>query len=309
MNFKQLEIYVNVIKYRSFSRAAEEVFLSQPTVSTNIQSLEAECGVTLLMRSTREVVPTRAGKVFYEYANEVLSLRDKALRAVHSSASSVSGTLEIAASTVPAQYILPGILAGISAEYPELFFSLRQSDSREVVRCVSDMEAEIGIIGTQIEDNNCLFEPFIRDELVVITPNTSEYEKTDDNFSLRRVCREPFLVREGGSGTRREMEHALLRAGVEPSSLHVTAQFDSTESIKHAVAEGLGISIISRIAARDYEKFGLLRVFDLDKTYFERQLYFVFRKNWPLSAAAEILMRSARQSAADAGLLPRSNDL
>ncbi len=298
MNFKQLEAYVSVVKHRSFSRAAAEIYLSQPTVSAYVHALESECGTMLLLRSTREVYPTPAGERFYEYARELLDLRDKALHSVRRCSTEVSGRLELAASTVPAQYLLPDLLAEMAAKYPQLYFVLKQYDSQEVARHIANLDAELGIVGTSFEHSDCVFTPFAQDQLVVITPNTPEYRAISGPFPFSLLEKAPFLTREPGSGTRREMEEALRRAGLTPERFRLRAQLDSTESIKQAVSQGLGISIVSRRAVEQEAGYGQLRLFALEHSCFTRRFYFVYRKNWPLSPAAERLMELAREKAA-----------
>lgn len=295
MHFKQLEAFVNVIKYKSFSKAAEEIYLSQPTISAHISALENEFGTKLIVRSTKEVYPSKAGMIFYEYANEMLRMRDKAILSVKSCATDIRGTLEIAASTVPSQYLLPDVLPHMAKDYPHLFFSLKQYDSREVANHIINMDAEIGVVGTQLEKPKCVFEPFANDRLVVITPNTEKFRALSGSFPLQVLKKEPFLMREYGSGTRKEIEDSLVNMGVDPKSLKILAQMDSTESIKQAVSKGLGISIISRIAAEDYARFGLVLMFDLKSEFLNRKFYFVYHKDRPLSPAAEAFMKFARE--------------
>ena len=294
MHFKQLEAFVNVIKFKSFSKAAEEIYLSQPTISAHISALESEFGTKLIIRSTKEVYPSKAGQIFYEYASEMLRMRDKAILSVKSCATDIRGTLEIAASTVPSQYLLPELLPQMAKDYPNLFFELKQYDSREVANHIINMDAEIGIVGTQLEKNKCVFEPFASDQLVLITPNLEKYRELKGDFPLSMLKKEPFILREYGSGTRKETEESLSNMGVDPKSLHLIAQMDSTESIKQAVSKGLGVSITSRIAAEDYARFGLLLIFDLKSEFLKRKFYFVYHKDRPLSPAAEAFMKFAR---------------
>lgn len=295
MNFKQLEAFVNVVKYKSFSKAAEEIYLSQPTISAHIGALEDEFGTKLIIRSTKEVYPSRTGEIFYEHAVEMLKMRDKAKIAVKSCATDIRGTLEIAASTVPSQYILPEIFPQMASLYPNVFFSIKQYDSRLVANHIISMDAEIGIVGTKMEKSKCVYEAFADDRLVLITPNTDRYKAMGGQFPIETLRNEPFLMREYGSGTRKEMEESLLHMGVEPKQLRVVAQMDSTESIKQAVSKGLGVSIISKIAAIDYARFGMVQIFDLDRDFLNRKFYFVYHKDRQLSPAAEALMNCARE--------------
>ena len=295
MHFKQLEAFVNVIKFKSFSKAAGEIYLSQPTISAHISSLENEFGAKLIIRSTKEVYPSKAGKIFYEYASEMLKMRDRAILSVKSCATDIRGSLEIAASTVPSQYLLPELLPQMAKDYPNLFFELKQYDSREVANHIINMDAEIGIVGAELEKSKCVFEPFADDQLVLITPNAERFRALGGEFPLAMLKKEPFILREYGSGTRKEMEDSLARMGVDPKSLRLVAQMDSTESIKQAVSKGLGISITSRIAAEDFAHFGLLLTFDLKSEWMKRKFYFVYHKDRPLSPAAEAFMKFARE--------------
>ena len=293
MHFKQVEAFVNVIRHKSFSKAAEAIYLSQPTISAHISSLENERGVCLVVRSTKEVYPSAAGRIFYQHALEMLRLRDRAVLEVQSYATEIRGELDIAASTVPSQYILPDILPDLVEKYPKVFFSVRQYDSVEVVKRIVDMEAEVGMTGTAPDRGACAFEPFLADQLVLIAPNTPAYRSMDamTPASLRTL---PFIVRESGSGTRRESEEFLLGAGVDPKNLHTVAQLQSTESIKQAVKNGLGVSVLSRLAAEDFLTSGDLLQLPVKSTHPQRNFYLVYHKKRPLSPPAEVFVREIR---------------
>lgn len=293
MHFKQVEAFVNVIRCKSFSKAAEAIYLSQPTISAHISSLENELGVCLIVRSTKEVYPSAAGRIFYQYALEMLRLRDRAILEVQSYATEVRGELDIAASTVPSQYILPDILPDLVEKYPKVFFSVRQYDSAEVVGRIVDMDAEVGLTGTAPDKGACAFEPFLADQLVLIAPNTPAYRSLGE-MTPSAVRALPFIVRENGSGTRRESEEYLLGAGVDPKSLHTVAQLQSTESIKQAVKSGLGVSVISRLAAEDFLSSGDVLQLKLESAHPQRSFYLVYHKKRPLSPAAEVFVREIR---------------
>ncbi len=293
MHFKQVEAFVNVIRHKSFSKAAEAIYLSQPTISAHISSLENELGVCLIVRSTKEVYPSAAGQIFYQYALEMLRLRDRAILEVQSYSTEVRGELDIAASTVPSQYILPELLPSLVEKYPKVFFSVRQYDSGEVVGRIVNMEAEVGMTGTAPDKGACAFEPFMDDQLVLIAPNAPEYQEMAELApSVLRSL--PVIVRESGSGTRREAEEFLLGAGVDPKSLHVVAQMQSTESIKQAVRKGLGVSVISRLAAADFLESGDVLELKLQSTHPQRSFYLVYHKKRPLSPAAEVFVKEVR---------------
>lgn len=294
MHFKQLEVFVSVVKHKSFSKAAEAVYLSQPTVSAHISALEDELDAKLIIRSTKEVHLSKAGKIFYEYALEMLNLKEQAAAEVKSYATQVKGTLEIAASTVPALYLLPRTIHSLGAKYPELGFSLKECDSGEVVRHIIDMEAEVGVTGTIFEHEGCVFTPIARDRLSIITPNTPEYAALNGVITPDIIKNSRFIEREQGSGTRKESETFLREIGIEPSQLNIALRLDSTESIVQAVKNNLGISIVSKYACEDCLATGRILSFDYSSPALSRNFYAVHRKNRPLSPAAAAFIKEVR---------------
>lgn len=295
MNFVQLEAFVAVIRYRSFSKAAEAIYLSQPTISSHIRSLENELGVQLLIRSTKEIYPSATGRIFYNHATEILAQRDRALNEVRSYSTQVQGSLEIAASTVPSQYILPKVLSGLAKKHPDLFFSVKQYDSVHVIQKVINMDVEIGVTGTKFEKSTCVFEPFFQDRLAIITPNTELYQNADNMISKNAILSSPFIAREPGSGTRKEYEDFLRDIDIDPKQMHTVAQMQGTESVKQAVKNGLGIAIMSKVAAHDIINSGEVLAFDYDSDKLNRNLYFVYLRNRHLSASAEAFMEETRK--------------
>lgn len=290
MDFKQLEAFSAVVSLGSFSRAGERLFLTQPTISAHIRSLERELGVQLVVRPTKEVYPSEEGKRLYAYAQKLLRLRDDAIAAVTSSAPPVGGIVTVAASSIPAQYVLPGAAAAFGRTHPDAAVRSLRCDSAAVVRQVAEGTADLGMTGTAIPSPRCVFHDLCGDELVVVTPNTERYQALPrEGFPRSLLLREKFIQREAGSGTRREFERFLEEIGVSPERLKVAAEMDDPEAIKRAVSQGLGISILSRRAAADFERFGLLLAFPLEGGALGRRLYLVQRRDGRLSPAARAL--------------------
>ena len=290
MDFKQLEAFSAVVSLGSFSRAGERLFLTQPTISAHIRSLERELGVQLVVRTTKEVYPSEEGKRLYAYAQKLLRLRDDAIAAVTSSAPPVGGIVTVAASSIPAQYVLPGAAAAFGRTHPDAAVRSLRCDSAAVVRQVAEGTADLGMTGTAIPSPRCVFHDLCGDELVVVTPNTERYQALPrEGFPRSLLLREKFIQREAGSGTRREFERFLEEIGVSPERLKVAAEMDDPEAIKRAVSQGLGISILSRRAAADFERFGLLLAFPLEGGALGRRLYLVQRRDGRLSPAARAL--------------------
>ena len=291
MQFKQLEVFCAVVRQQSFSKAAESLYLTQPTVSAHISALEKELGLSLLHRSTKAVLPTATGRVFYRYALQILDLCAQAVQDVRSVSGEIRGILTVAASTVPSQYILPQLLPQLQMRYPEVFFQIFQADSGEVVQRILTGSAEVGIIGTAASKPNCVHEPFYTERMVIITPNTSEYQRLEGRMTPEVLCSAPYLIREAGSGTRTQSEAFFRDIGVEPKELSVVAQLQSTESVLQAVKNGLGIAIVSELAAADYAHFGKILTFDYDSAQLTRRFYAIHHKEATLSPAAELLLK------------------
>ncbi|MEG1972366.1 MAG: selenium metabolism-associated LysR family transcriptional regulator [Oscillospiraceae bacterium] len=286
MQVKQLEAFVNVVKFKSFSKAAENIYLSQPSISAYINSLENELNTKLLIRSTKEVYPSKAGERLYSYAVEILKTLDRAETEIRSITSDVKGTLEIAASTVPAQYLLPDIFASMLKEYNDITFEVKQYNSSETVKRIVSMDVEIGVVGMTENKSKCDFEPFVSDKLVLITPVTDKYLSMGEDFPIESLMNESFVMRFHGSGTLKQSERYFEKMGFNHKNQKVTCMVNSTESAKQMVAKGLGVSVISSFAAADYEKLGLVKVFDLHDNILTRDFFFAYHKDRPLSPAA-----------------------
>ena len=289
MYLNQVEAFVNIVKYRSFSRAARKLFLSQPTISAHIKSLETELGVQLLVRTTKDVLLSDAGTVFYEYALELLHLHDVAAMTMKNYSKNISGDLTIAASAISAQYILPDMMAETRNTHPGIRYKIRQMNSLSVMKTIEDFEAELGIAGLSCPaaKTRLSFEPFMEDRLVLITPNTTPFRQMDGVCPTSRLLHYPFILRESGSSLRSASEAFFNSLGMESTDLKDITEMDSTESIRQAVRNRLGLSFISEKAASDYARFGFILTFVIDSRYLSRSLYLVRHKNRALTPAAE----------------------
>ena len=287
MYINQVEAFVNVVRYKSFSQAARKLYLSQPTISAHIKSLESELGVQLLVRTTKDVILSDAGKIFYEYALELIHIRDVACIKMKSYTKEVKGNLRLAASTVPAHYILPRLLTGVRKSNPDIFFTVREMDSQAVISSVENYEVDLGLTGMSVTDSRLAFTPFLTDRLVLITPNTAAFRHMDGAFPIEHLTKYPYIWRETGSGTRKVAAAFLHSVGIEESDLNIVTEMQTTESIKQAVYGNLGLSIISRKAVEDYVKFGHLLEFDFDSELLDRNMYLVYHKSMMFSPTTD----------------------
>lgn len=242
MNLKQLEAFVQVAESGSFSKAARELFLTQPTVSAHISSLEKELNTRLFVRNTKEVSLSESGRTLYDYARQMTALEKKILQTFCREREKGHQCINIAASTIPSQYLLPGILAKFSEKYPKEQFRIMEADSAKVVEQVVNHEVDLGFTGTVLEKKNCKYLPFYRDELIVITPNQSRFQKLLEKSSTADwIGQEPIIMREEGSGTRKEAERQLRKSGIDVNGLNIVASIGNQETIKKSVSSGVEI--------------------------------------------------------------------
>jgi len=295
MNLKQLEAYVEVADSQSFSKAAKKLFLTQPTVSAHIASLEKELNVRLFVRNTKEVSLSEDGELLYKYAKQMIDLEVRIEGIFLKNREERSRCINIAASTIPSQYLLPEILAKFTERYPDEQFKVIESDSAKVVEAVVNQSVDIGFTGTVMEKKHCKYIPFYKDELIVIMPNTERYRKLAGQPLAEWIVRERLIMREEGSGTRREAEKQLKAIGISMESITVAVSMENQEAIKRSVIGGMGISIISKLAAKDELENGRIISISMPAQGEGRDLNIVYNKNYQLSGSAERFLKVVRQ--------------
>lgn len=295
MNLKQLEAFVRVAETKSFSAAAKQLYLTQPTVSAHIASLERELNTCLLVRNTKDVALSESGKELYAYAEQMLELEQKIRDRFGLTGKQSGSVLRIAASTIPSQYLLPDIMAQFRREYPEEQLKLFETDSEGVVEMIRSHKADVGFTGTVIEKGNCTYIPFYQDELVILTPATEQFKARKDADAASWFPEEPVILREEGSGTRKEALRLLEQMGIDISALNVAAVMENQETIKRSVSSGMGISILSGLAAREEISSGRLLAFPLGETGGKRNINMVFDAGYPSLPAAEKFIKTVKQ--------------
>lgn len=294
MNLKQLEAFVQVSESGSFSKAAKELFLTQPTISAHISSLEKELNVRLFIRNTKEVSLSDDGKDLYRYAKQITDLEKAIEERFYMDSDDGKHFITIAASTIPAQYLLPKVLMCYRERYPKEQIKIMETDSSEVVTQVVDHMVDVGFTGTVLEKKHCKYIPFYKDELAVITPDTPEYRilKEQNRDDIDWIRRKPLILREEGSGTRKEAEKQLKNAGISMETLDIVASIANQETIKKSVKQGMGITVLSRLAAEDEE--GLL-IFPIPGADEGRDINLVYNKNYQMTRSADCFIRIVKE--------------
>lgn len=294
MNLKQLEAFVQVSESGSFSKAAKELFLTQPTISAHISSLEKELNVRLFIRNTKEVSLSDDGKDLYRYAKQITDLEKAIEERFYMDSDDGKHVITIAASTIPAQDLLPKVLMCYRERYPKEQIKIMETDSSEVVTQVVDHMVDVGFTGTVLEKKHCKYIPFYKDELAVITPDTPEYRilKEQNRDDIDWIKRKPLILREEGSGTRKEAEKQLKNAGISMEALDIVASIANQETIKKSVKQGMGITVLSRLAAEDED--GLL-IFPIPGADEGRDINLVYNKNYQMTRSADRFIRIVKE--------------
>lgn len=298
IDFHQLRIFVAVYECRSFSKAGKKVYLTQPTVSGHVAALEESLKTRLFDRAGREVLPTKAGELLYPLARRTLHMLREAEEEVASFLGGETGELSIGGSNIPGQYILPRLVGAFKAMRPEARVVLRVGDTAAVADMVEAGDIEIGMIGAALNRPGLVFEPCADDLMVLIVPPGHRLAGVSEAV-VEEVAREPFVVREQGSGTRLVIERALKAAGFKGlDAFPVAAEMGSTEAVRQAVKAGVGLAIISRRAVRDDADHGLLSIVELNGVDLARRFFLVWRKRRSLSPLATDFCSIAREACA-----------
>ncbi len=301
MDFHQLKIFLEVARQKNFTRAAENLFLSQPTVSMHIKKLEEELETPLFTRGKEGLELTKAGKILFRYGQQLLETKAEALSAIQEEYRMVKGHLEIAASSVPGAYILPGLLQTFCREHPGITFSVLLRDTEQVLQNIRDYTFDLGFTGEPGLREGLGEVRLVEDELIlvaspeIVMPAVEQKGAAFPTVALRDCSGMPFLLREPGSATRMFFEEALREQREKNVALNIIGYFESQEAIKEAGKAGLGLTVISERAVEEELKAGLLKGYRLRDIPLKRSFYLVFRKNSILPPLAKVFFEFVRR--------------
>jgi DNA-binding transcriptional LysR family regulator len=287
MDLRRLEVFAKVAELGSFSRAAQALSLTQPTVSEHVRALEDELGVQLLDRLGRGAVTTRAGTLLLAYAQRMIALAREARQAIDQFQGRLSGELLVGGSTIPGDYVLPALIGHFKAKQAEISITLLIGASREVSQWIEDGRVELGVVGARPTQRALDARALMPDELVVVVGAHHPWGGRD-SVRLEDLQGEPIVLRERGSGSRDAFERVLDEAGQTLSGLRIVGEMGSTQAIKQAVRAGVGLSVISRLAIEDECGAGHLKALRIEGATISRAFYLVThreRTRSPLATA------------------------
>ncbi len=275
-DLRQLEIFCKVVELKSFSKAADAVFLAQASVSERIANLEKGVGARLLDRLGRRIVPTRAGEILYKHAILLLDMKRTARLEMENFLGLRQGDIYLGGSTIPGEYILPELIGRFYEKYPFISVSLTVSDTSEIENLVHKGDLELGVIGSKSTLHDLIHYQLWKDELV-LTVNARHRWARKKTVALRELSDEPFILREQGSGTLKIIDDYLKKSGEEGIDfLKPVARLGTSTAVKEGIKSGLGVSILSSRALRTEMKAGLLKTLKIkDLPIISRSFYLI----------------------------------
>ncbi|CAM3115768.1 selenium metabolism-associated LysR family transcriptional regulator [Filibacter tadaridae] len=293
MNYERLKTFIAVAEKKSFSEAAKILYVTQPTITSQVKALEEELNTKLFERTTKKVAMTQSAHVLLNYAKEIVRLSDSAKKEILQMENTINGDLSVGCSLTIGEYILPTFLKRFIDSYPLIQMSVKIANSNAIVENLKDQLIDVGIIETLIEDPQIILEPIFEDELILIA--APDYFSTNEpKVSLNQLKETPLIVREKGSGTRAVMDNYLKKAGLSVNDLTIVMELGSTEAIKTAVESGLGVSFISKSAIKKELKLKLLKTYSIKNISFYRYFYIAFRKDSVLKSSTELFLNDLR---------------
>lgn len=292
MELKQLRSFVCVVQCGSFTKASERLYLSQPTVSAHIQTLEEELGKRLLLRTTKNLEVTSIGQEVYRRAVDILELQNQMVELCSYKTQRV---IRLGASTVPSAYVLPHLLPEFGKLYPEIYFTVQQTNSQGVLDGLLDGLFDVGLLGLKGDDRlTCI--PFCKDRIVLIAPVAEPYLSLcgQQQPPLTELLAQPIILREKSSGSRKTADLFLDSMGIHEDQLHVIARMNDQEAIKNLVAGGLGVSLISERAAQNFVEEKRVLKFDLPSNN-GRTFYLAYRREHILRPCTKNFLNFTRE--------------
>jgi DNA-binding transcriptional LysR family regulator len=275
MDIHHLKIFVSVYKNKSFTKASEELHISQPTISEHIKNLERSLDCRLFDRLGRTIMPTAEADLLYPKALQILEGLDQIQQEITAAGTGVKGKLVIGASTIPGAYILPRMAYSFKNQYPEIAFEILIEDSGKITNMVLQHDLLCGIVGAKMKSDKLDYASLIEDELVLVTsPKTLNKKK----INLDELTKLPFLQREEGSGTRQTFENFLRKNNFSTVDFNIVATLGSTSAVKQAVKAKLGVSVISRIAVQEELDNNILQEIPIRNLKMKRKFYLVRQK-------------------------------
>jgi DNA-binding transcriptional LysR family regulator len=272
MNLWQLHIFCKVIELKSFSKTGQAINLSQPTISTHIKDLESYFDCRLIDRMGKQALPTKAGELLYGYARRLLLLSEETKSAIAAYKGKVKGRLVIGGSTIPGGYLLPRVIGEFSKKYKDVSISISISDTKKIVEDIQKGLIEFGIVGAETSLKGIVQEKLMEDDMCLIVPADHKWASRK-SVSVSMLQKEPFLIREKGSGTLLSLKNSLAKKQIDFKSFNIIAEMGNTTAVIQGIKNRIGVSILSPMAIQEELGNGSLMALLVDGLDLKRSFY------------------------------------
>jgi DNA-binding transcriptional LysR family regulator len=269
----RLKVFQSVAHNLSFTKASNELFITQPAISNHIKELESEYEVKLFNRIGNKISLTPAGNILLTYTDRIVSLHNEIKFELSQLKGSTEGTLRVGASSTITQYVIPAALAKFNKRFPEIKLSLINGNTEIIEKQLLKNEIDVGIVEGKPTNADIRYSPFLNDELLVFT--SSQNTAIPNSVSNIELLKLPLVLRERGSGTLEIIENSLQQCQISPKQLNVLLFLGSTEAIKSFIKTGNGVGIVSRFAIQQELSNNIFRPINTPELEFRRQFYFI----------------------------------
>jgi DNA-binding transcriptional LysR family regulator len=284
-----LETFARAAELGSFTAAARAMGLTQAAVSQRLRALEHALDVSLFRRESGRVFLTEAGQRLYPFSQQIQTLHTEARRQLTGRKPTLRGELTLAASSIPGEHLLPGLLSAFRRRHPHIRIRATVADSSAVLTAVEHGRAHLGLVGMKTNNADLEFRKFACDALVLVVPRRHAWHRRRQ-VALTDLCQQPLVLREAGSGSRWCLEQALARVGVAFSSLRIALELGSNEAIKEAVLRGIGAAVLSKHAVKKELRTGVLHALKVKDLCLKRDIYVVWDHRRVLPIAARLFL-------------------
>jgi DNA-binding transcriptional LysR family regulator len=291
MDVRDFEVFLALVKHLNFTRAGEEVHLSQPSVSVRIRRLEEELQVKLFDYVGKKVVLLEAGRLLEPYARHAVTALDNARQAIREFQGLERGSLRIGASTTPGMYLVPRIIAKFHGQHPKIAIRLSIKNTGQVEEGIIKNEFDLGFVGGHLISDEIEMLPWLTDELVLVVPPDHTLARRKQ-IKLSKLAKERFIYREPGSATRAVVEKKMRELNLP---LEAAVELGNPEAVKQAVIGGLGIAFLSKFAIEMELKAKSLMAVKIRGVRINRELKIIHPNGRHLSRAAIALIETAQQ--------------
>lgn len=293
MHYDALTTFVTLAEVKNFTKTAELLHISQPSVSLHIKNLEKEFQTTLFLRSPKSVQITPTGQILYERAKQMLATYAAAKDEIVAHYHAVRGTLIIGASFTIGEYVLPPILARLQQEYPQLELQIIIGNTEEIIHLAKLLQIDIGLIEGQSHDQELIIQPFMRDELFIVASHDHPLTKCS-SINISELQQQNWIAREPGSGTRIYLEHLFRAYSLQVKSL---LTISSNQGIKESVIQGLGLSLLSGCVIKRELKNKDLAIVSLEGQPFTRTFSYLYSPTMKNKRNVEALLNMVMEKA------------